>query len=248
MAYAAVLFDLFDTLVRFDRERIPEIQVNGKRVRSTAGHVHAVLSAHAPQISLEACYEALVDSWREAERLRAIDHREVPAPERFVHFFRHLALDARALPAGLGQALIDAHRRELGKAADFPLHHGQLLERLAARYRLAVVSNFDYTPTAVDILERAGVARLFKAIVVSDAVGWRKPKREIFDEALRRLEVPARQALFVGDRADIDVLGAQRAGIDAAWINPEGASLPPEIAPPRYEIRDLADLGRILDV
>src|SRR2546430_6177164 len=183
MAYAGVLFDLFDTLVRFDRERIPEIQVDGKRARSTAVYVHAVLSAHAPQISLEACYEALVDSWRGAERVRAIAPREAPAPERLVPFFRHLALDARALPAGLGQALIDAHRRELGKAADFPLHHGPLLERLAARYRLAVVSNFDYTPTAVDILERAGVARLFKAVLVPDAVGWRKPHAGNFDAA-----------------------------------------------------------------
>jgi len=52
MAYAAVLFDLFDTLVRFDRERMPEIQLNGRRVRSTAGHVHATLWAHAPQVSL----------------------------------------------------------------------------------------------------------------------------------------------------------------------------------------------------
>src|SRR5204863_387809 len=235
-------------LVSFDRDRMPEIQVSGRTVRSTAGHLHAVLSAHAPGISLEACHEALVESWREAERLRAIDSREGPAPERFGDFFRRLALDPATLPPGLGQTLIDTHRSQLGKAAELPSHHGPLLERLAVRYRLAVVSNFDYTPTAVDILERAGVARLFKAIVVSDAVGWRKPKREIFDEALRRLEVPARQALFVGDRADIDVLGAQRAGIDAAWINPEGASLPPEIAPPRYEIRDLADLGRILDV
>src|SRR2546428_4524527 len=48
---------------------------------------------------------------------------------------------------GLGQTLIDTHRTQLAKAAEFPRHHGPLLERLARRYRLAVVSNFDYTPT-----------------------------------------------------------------------------------------------------
>ena len=248
MTYTAVLFDLFDTLVRFDRDRMPEIRVNGRTVRSTAGHLHAVLKAHAPEISLEACHEALVESWREAERLRAIDNREVPARERFDHFFRRLALDPATLAPGLTQTLIDMHRSQLGKAAELPVHHGPLLERLARRYRLAVVSNFDYTPTAVDILEREGVARRFSAIVVSDAVGWRKPKREIFDEALRRLDVGVDEALFVGDRADIDVLGAQRIGMDAAWINPEGAPLPPGITPPRYELRDLADLGAILGV
>src|SRR2546422_3546404 len=41
-------------------------------------------------------------------------------------------------PPGLGQTLIDTHRSQLGKAAEFPLHHGPLLERLARRYRLAV--------------------------------------------------------------------------------------------------------------
>ncbi len=246
MPYAAVLFDLFDTLVRFDRERMPEIQVNGKTVRSSAGHLHAILRTHAPGVSLEACYEALVESWREAERLRAIDDREVPAHERFVHFFRRLALDPAALPAGLGRELIDAHRRALGKAAEFPTHHGPLLERLAARYRLAVVSNFDYTPTALDVLERAGVAELFGAIVVSDAVGWRKPRREIFDAALGRLGVRPEEALFVGDRADMDVLGAQQIGMDTAWLNRDAEPLPSGVAPPTYEIRDLGELAPIL--
>ncbi len=246
MPYAAVLFDLFDTLVRFDRERMPEIRVNGKTVRSSAGQLHALLRVHAPQVGLEACYEALVESWREAERLRAIDHREVPAPVRFKHFFLQLGLDEATLPPGLTQSLIDAHRGALGRAADFPAHHGPLLRSLAARYRLAVVSNFDYTPTALDILERAGVARLFGAIVISDAVGWRKPRREIFDAALGRLGVRPEEALFVGDRADMDVLGAQRVGMDAAWINPGAEALPAGVEPPKFEISDLAELAPIL--
>jgi HAD superfamily hydrolase (TIGR01549 family) len=248
MPYAAVLFDLFDTLVRFDRERMPEIRVNGKTVRSSAGRLHALLGAHAPEIGLEQCYEALVESWKEAERVRALAHREVSAPVRFKYFFARLGLDEAALPAGLAQALIDAHRGALGEAAEFPAHHGLLLRGLAARYRLAVVSNFDYTPTALDILERAGVAGLFGAIVVSDAIGWRKPRRDIFDAALDRLGVRPEASLFVGDRADIDVAGAQRIGMDAAWINPEAAPLPPGIEPPTYEIRDLGELAAILNL
>ncbi|OGL08094.1 MAG: hypothetical protein A3F92_07525 [Candidatus Rokubacteria bacterium RIFCSPLOWO2_12_FULL_71_22] len=247
MRYAALLFDLFDTLVRFDRTRMPEIRVNGKAVRSSAGELHALLRAHVPGVGLAACYEALMDSWREAERLRAIDHREVAAPARFAYFFRRLGLEEGALPPGLGRALIDTHRRALGRAAEFPPHHGPLLRRLAARYRLAVVSNFDYTPTALDILERAGVSELFGAIVVSDAVGWRKPRREIFDEALGRLGAGPGDALFVGDRADIDVAGARAVGMDAAWINPGATPLPAAIAPPTFEIRDLAELEAILN-
>ena len=246
MPYSAILFDLFDTLVRFDRERMPQIEINGKTVRSSAGLLHAILTTQAPQVGLDRCYEALGESWREAERLRAIDHREVPAAARFAHFFRTLGLDETALPDGFGRALIDAHRNALGRAAEFPTHHGPLLRRLAERYKLAVVSNFDYTPTALDILERAGVVDLFETIVVSDEVGWRKPRRDIFDAALDRLGVGAQESLFVGDRADMDVLGAQQIGMDAAWINRDGEPLPAGIQAPTYEIRDLGELATIL--
>jgi len=247
MAYGAVFFDLFDTLVRFERDRLPEIEISVRRVRSTAGHLHAVLARAAPQVTLEECYAALQASWQEAERLRAIDHREVPARERFAVFFQRLGLDGATLPPDLDVALIDAHRRELAKAASFPAHHRPLLERLARRHCLAVVSNFDYSPTALAILETAGVRDLFATIVVSDEVGWRKPRADIFQAALQRAGVEPHHTLFVGDRIDIDVVGAHAVGMDAAWINPGHDPLPPGIAPPIYEIRDLADLEAIVD-
>lgn len=248
MAYRAVLFDLFDTLVRFDRERLPEVRVDGRVVRSTAGHLHPILASVAPQVTLDALYAALIESWKEAERQRAIDHREVAAPERFAHLFRCLALDPGVWSTDVLQRLLDTHRRELSRAAEFPPHHRALLQALAGRYRLAVVSNFDYTPTAIGILETAGVAHLFDTIVVSDTFGWRKPARSIFDEALRRVGTPPGEALFIGDRVDIDVAGAQAAGMHAVWINPDREALPPGLAAPEYEIRDLDELRWILAV
>jgi putative hydrolase of the HAD superfamily len=246
VAYRAVLFDLFDTLVLFDRERLPLVRVNGRDVRSTAGRLHAILAAEAPGIELAAFLDSLLWSWQEAERLRAIDHREVPAPERFRMLFARLGLDRDALPPGLVEALLRAHREELSRAMEFPAHHRPLLESLAGRYRLAVVSNFDYTPTVEAVLEHSRVADLFQTIVVSDAVGWRKPKAIIFEETLQRLGVSAREALFVGDRADIDVLGAQGVAMDVAWINRAGERLPAGIPAPQFEIRDLAELPAIL--
>lgn len=244
---AAVLFDLFDTLVVFDRSRMPRIVVNGREVRSSAGQLHAVLREHvACDVTLDTCYDALLASWQEAERRRAIDHREVTAQERFGDWLERLAIAPAACPPDLVRTLAETHRRELSKAAAFPAHHGPLLARLAGRFRLAVVSNFDYTPTALGILESAGVAALFDAIVVSDEVGWRKPRREIFDVALGRLGVTPAEALFVGDRADIDVAGAQAIGMPVAWINRDAEPLPPGAKPPDFEIRDLAELEAIL--
>jgi len=92
------------------------------------------------------------------------------------------------------------------------------------------------------------VVDLFETIVVSDEVGWRKPRRDIFDAALGRLGVRAEESLFVGDRADMDVLGAQQIGMDAAWINRDREPLPAGIQAPTYEIRDLGELATILNL
>src|SRR5436309_1286092 len=212
----------------------------------SAGCRHAMLLPHAPPSCLAQCDEARAPSGKEAERRRAIDHREVGAPERFRDFFGRREVEHATLSPHLASVLIEAHKAELSKAASFPPHYGPLLRRLAAHYRLAVVSNFDYTPTATGILEAAGVLPLFAAVLVSDAVGWRKPRPDIFRSALVATGADAARTLFVGDRPDIDVEGAHRVGMDAAWVNPAREPLPEGIAPPEYEIRDLADLEPIL--
>ena len=53
--------------MHFDRERLPTIEVRGQVVRSTAGRLHELLQQHAPAVTLPACYDALLASWREAD-------------------------------------------------------------------------------------------------------------------------------------------------------------------------------------
>ncbi len=244
--WEALLFDLFDTLVLFERERLPEIQVNGRTLRSTAGHMHEAFRPFAPNVSLEDFVGALFWSWQEAERLRGESHREVPAAERFALLFGRLGLDAAAMAREALPILLATHMRELSKAVVLPAHHRELLAALGARHRLAVVSNFDYTPTARLVLEREGIASLFEAVVISDAVGWRKPKAVIFETALGALGVPAGRALFVGDRADIDVAGAHGVGMQAVWVNRAREALPEGAPRPEFEIQDLAELRAVV--
>ncbi len=248
MMYRAILFDLFDTLVLLDRERLPELEVAGKTIRSTAGRLHETFQPFAPHVELPHFVDALQWSWKEAERLRAETHREVAAPERLHLLIERLGLEASTLPPEAVPALLTTHMRELSKAVVFPPHHARLLNELRRRYRLAVVSNFDYTPTARGVLEREGIIDLFETVVVSDEIGWRKPLPVIFETALKRLDVKASEAIYVGDRADLDVAGAQGAGMHAVWINRDAAALPPGINPPQFEIRDLEELAGILGV
>jgi len=246
VSYRVILFDLFDTLVTFERDRLPEVRVNGRVLRSTAGKLHEVFRPFAPGVELEAFVDALFWSWQEAERLRGESQREVAAAERLGLMVTRLGLDLSMLAPEALPVLLATHMRELSKAVVFPPSHLALLDALRSRYRLGVVSNFDYTPTARGILEREGIAGHFESIVVSDQVGWRKPKAVIFETALRRMAINPDEALFVGDRADIDVAGAQGVGMPAVWINPARTALPEGIQPPDFEIRDLRELGDIL--
>lgn len=248
MSYRAVLFDLFDTLVIFDRTRLPEVQLNGKLLRSTAGMLHAAFSPFVPGVELPVFADALFWSWQEAERVRNATHREVAAPERLTALLRRLGLDPAALPPAVLETLLATHMTALSQAIVFPAHHTALLTDLRARYRLGVVSNFDYTPTALLVLEREGVAALFDTVVVSDEVGWRKPHPSIFRIALDRLGITPQEAVFVGDRLDLDVAGARAAGMTTVWINREDAAVPEGQALPDFEIRDLEELRRIMRI
>lgn len=245
--YTTVLFDLFDTLVRLNRERLPPVRVNGREVRSSVGELYAVAAAAWPGVTLEAFYEAFLWSYQEAERRRATDHREIPARARLDFCYARLGLDPAAVPPEVSDRLLERHMVCLAAAAESVPGRPELLDWLAGRYRLGVVSNFDYTPTVRRVLDEAGILDRFDAVVVSDAVGWRKPTAAIFRAAFARLSVGPAECLFVGDRPDIDVAGARGVGMDVAWLNPESAPLPAGLPAPDFTLARLAEVREILE-
>ncbi|MBI3048081.1 MAG: HAD family hydrolase [Acidobacteria bacterium] len=88
-----------------------------------------------------------------------------------------------------------------------------LLRRLRrGGLKLALVSNTEALLTEYD-LARSSLNRLFDAVVLSSAVGVKKPDPRIFRLALRRLGVRPAEAVFVGDDLHVDIEGARRTGM-----------------------------------
>lgn len=85
----------------------------------------------------------------------------------------------------------------------------------------------------------------FTAVVTSEDVGAYKPDGAMFTRALTALGLGADEVLHVGDSINADVRGAHAAGIQAAWINRRGHTLPQD-APVAYEITDLTGLAEII--
>jgi HAD superfamily hydrolase (TIGR01509 family) len=245
--YTAILFDMFDTLVRLDRTRLPAARIGGREVRSSVPRLHGVAAAALPGVGLEAFYDAFLWSYQEAERLRADSHEEIPARRRLDLFYRRVGANPARVPSEVTEGILAAHMDCLAAAAEPMPGQASLLEWLQGRYRLGIVSNFDYTPTVERILTDGGILGRFEAVVVSDAVGWRKPRADIFERALTTLGVPARECLFVGDRPDIDVAGAKGVGMAAAWLNADRVPLPPGVPAPDLDLEGLADLRAALE-
>ena len=98
--YKAVIFDLFDTLVDFDRALIPTVTIDGREVRTTAGETYKVLAAQTQHLTFDTYYRALSEVSRELTAVRERDHLEIPARRRFERLFDHLACHATPTASG----------------------------------------------------------------------------------------------------------------------------------------------------
>lgn len=100
-----------------------------------------------------------------------------------------------------------------------------------AGLKLGIVSNTFLTQSSLDRhLEQFDILEFFPLRIYSHEVAWRKPNVRIFNEAARRLGLEPRQIMFVGDRLDNDIKGAQKAGmipiLKAAYTNKDRKNPP----------------------
>ncbi len=81
---------------------------------------------------------------------------------------------------------------------------------------LGIISNGRdaFQRTVIDALE---LNEYLSVTLISESECVRKPDSRIFDRALKRLDVPAVQSIFVGDNPEADIRGAKNAGMKAVW-------------------------------
>ena len=110
--------------------------------------------------------------------------------------------------------------------------------------KLAVVSNGgrDVQTRKIAAL---GIARYLSHVVISEAVGLRKPDPRIFHLALAALGVVAGRTWFVGDHPHFDVSGAEACGMTAVWLRGYHA-WPRGQPPPTARITRISDLLELL--
>jgi putative hydrolase of the HAD superfamily len=99
-----------------------------------------------------------------------------------------------------------------------------LLERLAARRPLGIVSNF--TGNLEHCLVELGLRPLFRVVADSAIVGCSKPDAGIFGYALEAVGARPTESWMVGDNFEADVRPAAALGLATAWLAPLARALP----------------------
>ncbi|EHJ51704.1 HAD family hydrolase [Streptococcus macacae] len=70
-----------------------------------------------------------------------------------------------------------------------------------------------------------------KRVIVSQATGFQKPEKEIFNLAAEQFDMNPGTTLYVGDSYDNDIMGAFNGGWHSMWFNHRGRSLQPGTKP-----------------
>lgn len=181
-------------------------------VREALGSEGLVLEIEALYQAYDAHTDLLKSNWR--------THVDLTAEEQIAAFLRLAGIeDVPEVRSAVGEAFGQAIR------AKPPMLYPHILATVARLreegYRVGLISNTGRTWGRYlrPIQDELGVGRHLEVRVFSDEVRARKPRKEIFEEALRLIGLPANRVVHVGDDVDADVAGAKAKGMRAVWFN-----------------------------
>lgn len=240
-----IVFDLFDTLVDQNHRRLAPVEIGGRRVAATLPLLHAFARERAAiEHPLEE-FAQLLDVVDADLRRTTIDVGvELSTRDRFAAFAERLGCeDVRTIAEGLTRV----HMGALRGAVTVPEHHEPVLTTLAGRFRLGLCSNFSDGATARAVVGEAGFLPHLRAVVVSEEIGIRKPRPEIFEAVAAGLGLPPGEILHVGDSLAADVAGARAIGMRTVWLTRRVREPERELARhpetrPDFALDDLRDL------
>jgi len=211
----AITFDLWDTLVIDDSDEAKRAEQGLRSKFDERRHLLWEALNTTEPIELETVrlaynvgdaafnkvWKEMHITWHIAERLRVI-----------------LNGLGRELPDEIFNAVVRAHEEmEVDIPPDAMPDAVPVLERLARRYKLCIVSDAIVSPGSClrRLLENHGLAKFFNGFAFSDEVGHSKPHRSMFESAAGQLGVEIGEMLHIGDRDHNDVKGPQQLGMKA---------------------------------
>ncbi len=242
----AVIFDLDDTLIDWSerQEEWPEIS------KRHLAPVHAYLrELGCPVPELEqvvSIFGGIIRrSWEEAPA------REWAAP-RQIDFLRSLVLELGLDPDRIDpEHLLRLFAWELVPGVHLFADTLDVLRAVrGAGLKIGLLTNAAHPMWMRDReLAPLGLLEYFDVRLTAGDVGKIKPHPLPFQVTMRQLDVAPHEAIYIGDRAYDDVMGAQGAGMRAVWVRrPATSATLTDGVRPNAVIDSLSELLTTLDL
>lgn len=208
---------------------------------------------HAEQVChglLEQRYPAVAELY-DVEAMRALRAQIAGSRPEIAHDvteLRRVGLRQAGLEAGLAgdrlEAMVDEafdvflEARHAVRLYDDAM---PILQALHGRVPIGAVTNGN-----ADV-GRIGMGHYFDFALSAVELGAAKPSHLVFETVANRSGVPIEQIVHVGDDVHCDVYGAAQAGMQAVWLNRDGAEWPAEVPRvPHHPVTNLAELEGML--
>jgi putative hydrolase of the HAD superfamily len=201
----AITIDFWNTVVD-SRNGQARRDVRMDAVRAVYRHSGRTWNQEEVDEALRVSYATFEKHWRG-------EQRTLSASECLEVMWKHLSFD---VPERLHAQTVRSFEDSIlaGLPGLLP-GAAEALEKLAGRYRLALISDTAFSPGRVlrEVLTAHGVDQYFSYLAFSDEVGVSKPHPRIFDAALRALDADAADSVHVGDIERTDIAGARARGM-----------------------------------
>lgn len=100
----------------------------------------------------------------------------------------------------------------------FPRTSEALIYLKSKNYKLNVISN-GIAIKQWEKLVRLNLQHFFDRVITSEEIGFEKPDPRIFEAALERTNCEAEKSIMIGNKFDVDILGAVNAGMSGILVN-----------------------------
>jgi putative hydrolase of the HAD superfamily len=239
-----LIFDLGSTLLyhQYDHrwaEILPRMQAD----------LWAHLRGQGYALEREAFITRLTEKFREFDRQRQTDWAEYTTTWLIQSTLREFGAPPLA-PAAIAEARRAYYAYSETLWHPMPGLHPTLQALQQQGYRLAILSNASDDGNVQRLIDNAALRPYFDPIVISAAVGWRKPNPKAFEVVLQTWQLPPADCAMIGDTLGADILGAQLAGLTDIWLVSH-ADHPANVAHrgniwPTHTLATLAELPQLL--
>ena len=207
----AVFFDLYHTLVRYEP---PREELQAKALKDFGIEVNPEVLRRPLVIADDFIYQEIarhsLSKRSEQEKMALwVQYQKVLLKEAGIKADQKLVL-----------GLLGKMRQMEMKLVTFDDVVPTLTELRNGGFILGLISNVEHDMTP--LLTETGLQSLLQVVVTSLDAGFSKPQPEIFQEALKQAGVKASEALYVGDQYQVDVGGANNAGMKGILLDRGG--------------------------